>query len=209
MQRAGQTLAELEAIWAGPSLHARIPWFLEGAERLSGQVDWRLLPGETIPSHEKLYSVFEPHTRWNAKGSVLIHRVALDSETIWLLPVLGIAILLCWMMSFHSATGRLSAKHAVLLELEGKLPVAFLKRENDEFNQLRVVRKKWPELLIPLVFLVISGSWLIMYNSRYRMLMPWTDTENRMFAITHTDMTSRGAYDAKNKKCVRQSHTFR
>ena len=28
----------------------------------------RLLNGETIPSHEKLFSLFEPHTEWIQKG---------------------------------------------------------------------------------------------------------------------------------------------
>ncbi len=31
-------------------------------------VERRLLKGETIPQDEKLFSVFEPHTRWVAKG---------------------------------------------------------------------------------------------------------------------------------------------
>ena len=94
-------------------------------------------------------------------GSVLIHRVAPDSETMWVLPALGIAISLSWMMSLHSATGRLSAKHTVLLELESKLPFAFLERENNEFNKLRIVRRKWTGLLMPGAFLVLSGAWFV------------------------------------------------
>ena len=31
-------------------------------------VDRRLLQEETIPTHEKVYSLFEPHTEWKAKG---------------------------------------------------------------------------------------------------------------------------------------------
>ena len=38
------------------------------ARTLLDQVRRRLLAGETIPTPEKLYSVFEPHTRWIAKG---------------------------------------------------------------------------------------------------------------------------------------------
>ena len=32
------------------------------------QIDRRLLKGETIPQDEKVFSIFEPHTRWIAKG---------------------------------------------------------------------------------------------------------------------------------------------
>ena len=32
------------------------------------QVERRLLKGETIPHEEKVFSIFEPHTRWVAKG---------------------------------------------------------------------------------------------------------------------------------------------
>ena len=41
---------------------------LAQATVLLDQVGRRLLDGETIPAAEKLYSVFEPHTRWIAKG---------------------------------------------------------------------------------------------------------------------------------------------
>lgn len=41
---------------------------LDTAERLIDQVDRRLLRGERIPHGEKIFSVFEPHTRWIAKG---------------------------------------------------------------------------------------------------------------------------------------------
>ena len=52
-------------------------------------------------------------------ASVLLHRVAPDSGTMWVLPVLGMIASLSWMISLHSVTGRLSAKHVVLLELDG------------------------------------------------------------------------------------------
>ena len=32
------------------------------------QVERRLLKGETIPQHEKVFSIFEPHTCWISKG---------------------------------------------------------------------------------------------------------------------------------------------
>ncbi len=38
------------------------------ADRLSDQVDRRRLRGGTIPHEEKIFSIFEPHPRWIAKG---------------------------------------------------------------------------------------------------------------------------------------------
>ncbi len=112
-------------------------------------------------SRESLNKLYSGMVTAIVAGSVLIHRVAPDSDTMWVLPVLGIAISLSWMMSLHSTTGRLSAKHAVLLELESKLPFTFLERENTEFNKLRFVRRKWSGLLMPGTFLVISSAWLV------------------------------------------------
>ena len=38
------------------------------AVRQVNQVDRRLPKGETIPQNEKVFSIFEPHTRWISKG---------------------------------------------------------------------------------------------------------------------------------------------
>ena len=38
------------------------------AVRQIDQIDQRLLKGETIPQNEKVFSIFEPHTRWISKG---------------------------------------------------------------------------------------------------------------------------------------------
>ncbi len=46
----------------------RITQYLWYADRLSDQADRRLLRGETIPHEEKIFSIFEPHTRWISKG---------------------------------------------------------------------------------------------------------------------------------------------
>ena len=59
-------------------------------------------------------------------ASVLLHRLVPESETIWILPVLGIVVSLSWMFALHSVTGRLSAKHDVLIALEEQLPFKFL-----------------------------------------------------------------------------------
>ena len=118
------------------------------------------LAEQASSSRESLNKVYSGMVTAIVAGSVLIHRVAPDSDTIWVLPVLGIAISLSWMMSLRSATGRLSAKHTVLLQLESQLPFAFFERENAEFDKLRIVRRKWSGLLMPGVFLVICGAWL-------------------------------------------------
>ena len=58
-----------EALKNGDSvLLSEIERFFEYAQRLASQVDRRLLKGETIPHAEKIFSVFEPHTRWISKG---------------------------------------------------------------------------------------------------------------------------------------------
>ena len=93
-------------------------------------------------------------------ASVLLHRVAPDSGTMWVLPVLGMIASLSWMISLHSVTGRLSAKHAVLLELESRLPFDFFSRENAEFDKRRIFRRKWSGVLMPAAFLAFSGVWL-------------------------------------------------
>ena len=77
------------------------------------------LAEQASSSRESLNKIYSGMVTAIVAGSVLIHRVAPDSDTMWVLPVLGIAISLSWMMSLHSATGRLSAKHTALLELEG------------------------------------------------------------------------------------------
>ena len=93
-------------------------------------------------------------------ASVLIHRVAPDTEPVWVLPTLGIVVSLSWILSLHSVTGRLSAKHAVLVALEAKLPFDFLCREEEEFNKRRFVRRKWTGLAMPGVFLILCAAWL-------------------------------------------------
>ena len=119
------------------------------------------LAEQAASSREGLNKLYSGMVTAIIAGSVLIHRVALDSEAMWVLPALGVAISLSWMMSLHSATGRLSAKHTVLLELETKLPFEFLERENSEFNKLRIVRRKWTGLLMPGAFLVLSCAWFL------------------------------------------------
>ncbi|MCY4611821.1 MAG: ISNCY family transposase [Gammaproteobacteria bacterium] len=45
-----------------------IQHYQDFATLLIGQVERRLLHGEAIPQEEKIFSIFEPHTRWISKG---------------------------------------------------------------------------------------------------------------------------------------------
>ena len=92
-------------------------------------------------------------------ASILLHRLKLDAGE-WALPLLGAVISLSWMASLYSVTGRLSAKQAVLQELEESLPFPFFTKENHEFEKRCVVRRKWSSLLMPIVFLFTCLAWL-------------------------------------------------
>ena len=58
----------VSALQARGKAHDRVSHYLEYAQILINQVDRRLVRGEVIPQHEKIFSVHEPHTRWIKKG---------------------------------------------------------------------------------------------------------------------------------------------
>ena len=64
--RAEATLGDLAAV--APLRAVQIEGYLTHARRQIDQVERRLLRGETIPHEEKVFSVFEQHTRWISKG---------------------------------------------------------------------------------------------------------------------------------------------
>ena len=59
---------ELAAKGVSPQKINKITNFVMHAVRKIDQIDRRLLKGETIPQNEKVFSIFEPHTRWISKG---------------------------------------------------------------------------------------------------------------------------------------------
>lgn len=67
-RRARASLEALQSCGCDEATRTQIEGYVELVERLAGQVRRRVLEGETIPQEEKVYSVFEPHTRWCAKG---------------------------------------------------------------------------------------------------------------------------------------------
>ena len=68
VERAEGTLEELKAQGASAEVCEEIENYLGHARRQMDQVERRLLKGETIPHEEKVFSIFEPHTRWVSKG---------------------------------------------------------------------------------------------------------------------------------------------
>ena len=120
------------------------------------------LAEQAASSREGLNKLYSGMVTSIFAASVLLHRIAPDSDTMWVLPVIGILVSLSWMISLRSVTGRLSAKHTVLLELEAKLPFAFLKRENAVFDKLGIVRRKRSGVLMPIAFLAVWGAWFTM-----------------------------------------------
>ena len=66
--KAEASLAELERAGASEAETASIRRSLDHARRQIDQVDRRLLKGEAIPHDEKVFPVFEEHTRWISKG---------------------------------------------------------------------------------------------------------------------------------------------
>lgn len=98
-------------------------------------------------------------------ASVLLHRLAPNAETTWVLPILGVIVSLSWMFALHSVTGRLSAKHNVLVSLEKNLPFNFLDRESKEFDERHFVRRRYTELLMPGAFLVLCIAWLVFLSA--------------------------------------------
>ena len=93
-------------------------------------------------------------------ASVLLHRLVPDATTSWILPTLGILVSLAWALSLRSMTDRLSAKHAVLVILETKLPFDFLVRETAEFDNRGFWRRSRTGLVMPAAFLLLCVTWL-------------------------------------------------
>ena len=68
VERAEGTVKALVEKGVGEAECRLIRGYIDHARRQIGQVDRRLLQGERIPHQEKVFSIFEPHTRWISKG---------------------------------------------------------------------------------------------------------------------------------------------
>ena len=118
------------------------------------------LADSAATSRESLNKVYAGLVTSIIAASVLLHRLVPDSETTWVLPVLGTVVSLSWMFSLHSATGRLRAKHDVLVILEDELPFRFFELESREFEKSRFLRRKHTGLILPCSFLAFCAMWL-------------------------------------------------
>jgi hypothetical protein len=66
--RAEQSLAQLAAAGAPQAVREEVEGYVGHARRQIDQIDRRVLQGQRIPHEEKVFSIFEPHTRWISKG---------------------------------------------------------------------------------------------------------------------------------------------
>ena len=68
VKELGKVVRALEAAGAPRSQIEKLEHFMKCARILMDQVNRRVMKGEKIPHAEKIFSVFEPHTRWISKG---------------------------------------------------------------------------------------------------------------------------------------------
>ena len=68
VERVKGGVAELTAMGVGTEVVVKLEGDIAHAERQIDQVDRRLLRGETISHDEKVFSIFDEHTRWISKG---------------------------------------------------------------------------------------------------------------------------------------------
>lgn len=67
LARIETTLTSLPAA-ASKAAVEEIKAYMTHAQRQVNQIERRVIQGETIPHAEKVFSIFEPHTRWISKG---------------------------------------------------------------------------------------------------------------------------------------------
>ena len=69
LDRAHETRRKLAGLLAVPPLALNdLDTFMSHAERQIDQIDRRVLRGQAIAHEEKVFSLFQPHTEWIAKG---------------------------------------------------------------------------------------------------------------------------------------------
>jgi len=67
--RVKESIGILKVMDIGQAAHIMlIEHYISHAERQIDQIRRRILDGETIPHHEKVFSIFEEHTEWISKG---------------------------------------------------------------------------------------------------------------------------------------------
>jgi len=93
--------------------------------------------------------------------STYVNQILPGYEYNWVLPVLGLVISLSWLLTLNSATGKLYAKHYILLELEKELPFHFFEKENEVFVKGPYLRTRYTYMVLPICFIVLSIALLL------------------------------------------------
>ncbi len=102
--------------------------------------------------------------------STLVNRIYPNSEYNYTLPILGFIVSLSWLFSLNSVTGKLKAKHGILVELEQQLDFSFFKKENQAFNKCRWnIRTRYTAMVMPVCMFVLC-LYLLLNNLG---LIPW------------------------------------
>ena len=69
VKRARETMATMQSLgWSQIATSMAVAYYIGHAERQMDQIRRRVVQGEKIPHHEKVFSIFEPHTEWISKG---------------------------------------------------------------------------------------------------------------------------------------------
>ena len=68
VRRAEEAVRRLQELGAEAGKVQDLVQFVEVARKLMDQIERRVLQGERIPHAEKMFSIFEGHTRWCCKG---------------------------------------------------------------------------------------------------------------------------------------------
>ena len=100
LARIEKTVAAADLVGLSIVQEARvmvIQGYVEHARRQMDQITRRIFQGETIPHEEKVFSIFQPHTRWVVKGKAGVpqelgvpvcvvedqHRFVLHHRILW------------------------------------------------------------------------------------------------------------------------------
>ncbi len=96
--------------------------------------------------------------------STLVNQIFPHSGYELALPILGLMVSLSWLLTLNTATGKLQAKHNILVELEQQLDFPFFAKENQAFQNGRMyIRTKYTTMVMPLCFFTLCVC-LILLN---------------------------------------------
>ena len=173
VDRAEETIPELREKGALQGKIEEIECFIRHARRQIDQVYRRLLRGETIPQEEKVFSIFEEHTRWIQKGKAGVpvelgvpvciiedqHQFILDYKILWEGGDTDIAVSMIhnaqkkypelracsFDRGFHSPSNRSELDEMLDLNaLPRKGKLSRIEREREEAEDFKFARRQHP-----------------------------------------------------------------